>query len=570
MTWWRRLDPRLHVAAALGWSLIGVVLLAALAAGQLVAGQAERLAQRDAERLLDQFATQIHRGLSTALASRESILQASAAQILASGDRDKEALRRHLDALRAQFPEFTWLGLIDAQGQLRASSGVAPEGPAVLGPPLRVIDLAVPLVGPDGRAAGVLGAQLAWAWIQRLQAAELVSPGPQRRLELVLAAADGSVLSGPRAWLGHTLPEGDALSGGGVFLVGRHDAGDAAAAGPRWTVVIRQRAAQALAPAQSTRHLVFVTVFMAGLLSALLAVLATRRSLRRLAALSEQAQAVGRGDRSDLAVPAGRDEISRIGASLAEVVAHLQREKQALLKLNAELDARVAERTARIERLADDARHAAVTRERLRLARDLHDTLAHSLMALLTQIRLVRKLRSRLPEQELEAELARAEEVAASGLAEARAAITQMRHNGVRETGLGAALKDLLDRFHERSGITTTLHAEPAAAAMADERAETLFRIVEEALNNVERHAQAQRVSVTLGQSDRVDADATMAPGRARLEIADDGLGFDPDAPMPGHYGLAGIREQAALIDARMALDSRPGEGTRLMLTFEA
>jgi signal transduction histidine kinase len=570
MTWWRRFDPRLHVAAALGWSLIGVVLLAALAAGQLVAGQAQRLAQRDAERLLDQFATQIHRGLSTALASRESILQASAAQILASGDRDKEALRRHLDALQAQFLEFTWLGLIDAQGQLRASSGVALEGPAVLGPPLRVIDLAVPLVGPDRRPAGVLGAQLAWAWIQRLQAAELVSPDPQRRLELVLAAADGSVLSGPRAWLGHTLPEGDALSGGGAFLVGRHDAGDVAADGPRWTVVIRQRAAQALAPAQSTRHLVFVTVFMAGLLSALLAVLATRRSLRRLAALSEQAQAVGRGERSGLTVPAGRDEISRIGATLAEVVAHLQREKQALLQLNAELDARVAERTARIERLADDARHAAVTRERLRLARDLHDTLAHSLMALLTQIRLVRKLRSRLPEQELEAELARAEEVAASGLAEARAAITQMRHNGVRETGLGAALKDLLDRFHERSGITTTLHAEPAAAGMADERAETLFRIVEEALNNVERHAQAQRVSVTLGPADRADADATMAPGRVRLEIADDGLGFDPDAPMPRHYGLAGIREQAALIDARMALDSRPGEGTRLMLTFEA
>jgi signal transduction histidine kinase len=599
---WQRLDPRRHVSAAVGWILVAVVMLAALAAGQLAAMEAERLAQRDAERLLGEFATQIHRTLTSALGTRESIMQATAAQIVASEDRGSEALGRHLRAVQAQFPEFIWLGVADAQGRITASTAALPEGLAAdsqawyrrgrehvfLGDvhpapapddrpdqaaapqPLRVIDIAVPIDRPDGIAVGVLGAQLSWPWIHRLQAEALASLDPRRGLELVLAAADGSVLIGPRPWLGRPLPAAAALSGGGAFLSGRHDAAKGDAASPRWTVVIRQSAAAALAPAQSARHRVFFIVLGAGLLAAVLAVLATRRSLSRLVVLSEQAQAVGRGERKDLAVPAGRDEISHIGATLAQVVAHLQGEKQALLKLNAELDARVAERTARIERLAEDARHAAVNRERLRLARDLHDTLAHSLMALLTQIRLVRKLRRRLPEHELEAELARAEEVATSGLAEARAAITQMRRNGVREMGLGAALKDLLTRFQERCGIATSLHTGPGAAGLADERAETLFRIVEEALNNVERHAQAQQVTVTLGSSDAGDTDAAMVSGRLRLQIADDGIGFDPRVPAAGHYGLAGIREQAALIDARLALDSRPGEGTRIVLTFAA
>jgi signal transduction histidine kinase len=293
---------------------------------------------------------------------------------------------------------------------------------------------------------------------------------------------------------------------------------------------------------------------------------------RRLSELAGQALGVRIEALRALTVPAGKDEVSRIGATLAEVVAHLQQEKRTLQTLNAELDARVVERTARIERLADDARHAAVTRERLRLARDLHDTLAHSLMALLTQIRLVRKLRKRWPESELEAELARAESVAASGLTEARAAITQMRHNGVRETGLGSALEERLARFRERTGLAAVLQVEPAAAGLANERAETVFRIAEEALHNVERHAQAHGLTLQLGSvsaSDGGSADAGVVQ-RMRLEITDDGVGFDPALPKPGHYGLRGIEEQAALIGARLELHSQPGQGTRIVVEFDA
>jgi signal transduction histidine kinase len=601
---WQRLDPRLHLAAAIGWAVFTVVTLAALVAANLAAGEAESRVRADSERLLTQFATQTRHALAMNLQTRRSIVQATAAQIIASSDRGNEALRRHLDAVQAQFPEFAWLGVADERGRITAAAGGLHEGEDVSAAPWfdkgrtrpflgdvhlaqlpdtsprkaaddpgqQLIDLAVPLTHAAGRNVGVLGAQLSWAWVERLQNELLQSLDTPRRLDLLLAAEDGTVLVGPSQWLGRPLPAPAELTQGGTYLVGRHAERRLEDDGLGWAVVVRQDTQTALAPARATRQVVFLSVLLAGLAAAAAAVWATRLLTRRLSVLAGQALAVRSGALQALDVPTGQDEISRIGATLAEVVEYLQQEKRALQTLNAELDARVVERTARIERLADDARHAAVTRERLRLARDLHDTLAHSLMALLTQIRLVRKLRKRWSESELEAELARTESVAASGLTEARAAITQMRHNSVRETGLGPALHELLARFRERTGLAAELQAEPAAAGLANGRAETVFRIAEEALHNVERHAQAQGLTLQLGSVSAKDggqADTGLVQ-RMRLEIADDGVGFDPAVPRPGHYGLRGIEEQAALIGARLELFSRPGQGARIVVEFDA
>jgi signal transduction histidine kinase len=589
------MDPRRHLAAAIGWAVFAVVGLSSLAAANLAAAQAERRAQADTQRLLTQFAVQVRHGLGMNVDTRLAIIRATAAQITASEDRGNRALRRHLEAVQAQFPEFTWLGVADAQGQVVAATRGMLEGQSVaqrpwfaaarakpfLGPvhqaqllepllpaapdgqPLRFVDAAAPLVNAQGAMVGVVGGHLAWSWIEQLQRDLLRALDTRRQIDLILATGDGLVLSGPPAWIGKPLGGAD-LSEGGRYLVARHDDLAEAGAGLPWVVVVRQPSGAALVQAKATQRTVFLSVLGAGVLAALAAVWLSRALLRRLADLAAAAQAVRRGERSDLGVPVGVDEVGRIAGVLSALVDQLQREKQALATLNAELDQRVAERSARIERLAEEGRVAAVTRERLRLARDLHDTLAHSLMALLTQIRLVRKLRPRWAEAELEAELARAEDVAASGLAGARAAITQMRHNGVQESGLGPALGELLKRFSLRSGVTAELQADPAAAAMSDERAETLFRIVEEALNNVERHAHAGRVTVELRESGE-----TVAPRRS-LSITDDGAGFDTTVPVPGHYGLLGMREQAALVGATLSVRSAPGQGTRIELEFAA
>lgn len=588
----QRLDPRLHIAAAIGWAVFVVVTLAALTAAMLAAGQADQRARADAQDLLAEIATQLRDAVSMRLETRRWLLQATAAQVSAAPQRDPAALRHTLLAAQAQFPEFAWLGVADATGHVVAETGEGALGADVSGlawyqqgrqQPF-VSDLHVALPGErqalasDGKApalidaaaplkgGGVLVAYLSWEWFDQQVARMSQALNRNGPVELMIVAHDGRVLFGPPAWAGRTLgADRDAAEGGAYVIGARARLRLADSMGLGWTAIVRQRADLALVPVRTTRRTVFLIVFAAGLLSAAAAVAVTRLLTRRLGLLAAEAEAVRRGERRLLAAPVGTDEVGRISATLAQVVDHLQTEKLALQNLNTELDRRVAERTLRIEHMAEDARHAAVTRERLRIARDLHDTLAHSLMALLTQVRLVRKLRGRLDAQELDAELQRAEEVATTGLADARAAITQMRDTGVRDSGLGLALQDLVRRFGERTGLVVQLGTDEIVSSSTDERAETLFRIIEEALRNVERHAGAQQVRISL-RSESVPG----RPTRIHVDVADDGVGFDPSVARPGHFGLRGIHEQAALIGAALAVHSAPGQGARIALEFDA
>ena len=218
----------------------------------------------------------------------------------------------------------------------------------------------------------------------------------------------------------------------------------------------------------------------------------------------------------------------------------------------------MAVRTREVERLAEESRYAAIVRERLTIARDLHDTLAHSMMATLSEIRFLRKLQTRDPHA-LTKELARAEQIAHEGLQEARSAITQVRATAVRETGLGPALEEVFERFLNLTGLTGDFHADVSAAPFGDERAETVLRMAREALRNVERHAKATHVSLRLQAID----DSSL-----ELRIEDNGVGFDPQAVPPGHYGLVGLREQADIIDAQLEIRSAPNGGTTLRVVL--
>jgi signal transduction histidine kinase len=109
-----------------------------------------------------------------------------------------------------------------------------------------------------------------------------------------------------------------------------------------------------------------------------------------------------------------------------------------------------------------------------------------------------------------------------------------------------------------RTGTPVDYASDAPAGAIADERAVTMFRITEEALRNVERHAGATRVTLSLPAS----LDGLV------LTIADDGVGFDADAAHPGHYGLAGPREQARLIGAVLTILSAPQEGTTITVAL--
>lgn len=292
------------------------------------------------------------------------------------------------------------------------------------------------------------------------------------------------------------------------------------------------------------------------IVAALVGVAFARRLTRRLTDLTAQAQQVANQAAEGIVEPTGHDEVAVLGRSFGRLLRRLRIERDELDRLTGELEQRVQARTREVERLAADSRYAAVVRERLRLARDLHDTLAHSMMEMLVEVRTLRMLHAHDP-QRLAAELEHAEKVARDGLKEARDAVGQMRLNAVRDLGLGAALSSAITRFTERTGVDVRYEADLPAGSFADPRAETVFRIAEEALRNIGRHAQASRVDVSLKDAGN---------GTIELSIADDGIGFDPDAPQPGHFGVTGIREQAQLIGAELELHSEPGAGALLRL----
>lgn len=600
-----RLDPRRHLSASIGWSVFLIVVLAATVGATLSAERTELQVRKDNERLLGQFATRAMHGLHQGLATRQSILQASAAQIVASSDRGSDALTAHLAALQQEFPEFGWLAVADSGGHVVARVGDVPQEPEPSqqpwflrrhdGPYLRAaaaapggvpaaegahqnpdaaptqIEISVPLKQAEGRIVGVLGGALSWRWLRDMASELAQGLDPSRHLHLWLLADDGTIVIRPGFRRGegpHSILD---LSDGGRMLVGRYGVRSSEHGSPGWTVVVAEDKQDAMARGRSTLEIVFLSTLLSGLAAGALAAWITHVLLARLRRLALQALEVQGGTRDALDSSPGIDEVAQIGATLASTVTQLNREKRSLMRLNAELDQRVAARTNRIERLADEARQAAVVRERLRLARDLHDTLAHSLMALIAQLRLVRKLHRQMPGAELEEELGCAEVVAMNGLQEARAAIMQMRHNSVRETGLVAALEELLKRFAERTGIVARLQQDGLAAHISGERAETAFRLVEEALRNVERHSNARTVEVRLSSKlpNEETPDTGMAP-RVLLEVVDDGIGFDPAAPAPGHYGLPGMAEQAALMQAKLQVLSTHGRGTRIAVELDA
>jgi signal transduction histidine kinase len=288
-----------------------------------------------------------------------------------------------------------------------------------------------------------------------------------------------------------------------------------------------------------------------GAATAVLGILGARHLTRRLKRLTESVARVGESDAATIEIPGGVDEVAQLGAAFAKILGDLQQERS-------ELERRVAVRTREVQRLAEESRYAAIVRERLKIARDLHDTLAHSMMAMLSEIRFLRRLQSRDPGAVAE-ELVRAQKLAHDGLQEARSAITQMRVTAVRETGLGPALANEFERFINRTGLTGDFSADVAAARFGDERAETILRMAQEALRNVERHARATRVVVRLQSRDNA---------RLELCIEDNGVGFDPKAQRPGHYGIVGLREQAELIGAELFIDSRPNQGTNLRVSL--
>ncbi len=206
---------------------------------------------------------------------------------------------------------------------------------------------------------------------------------------------------------------------------------------------------------------------------------------------------------------------------------------------------------------AATAEQLATARERNRLARDLHDTLAHSLAGLVVQLQAIDTLLKAEPDQ-ARVELAKARQLAQTGLQEARHAIQDLRANPIEDLGLARALERAAIDFGERANVEVELHVSEPKAPLSNEVAAQVLRIAQEALNNVERHADAGRVAVSLTQKN----------GCLALQVADDGRGFADADVSEDRFGLTGMRERAEMIGGKLQVTSAVGQGTIIQLTM--
>jgi signal transduction histidine kinase len=200
----------------------------------------------------------------------------------------------------------------------------------------------------------------------------------------------------------------------------------------------------------------------------------------------------------------------------------------------------------------------ATSRERNRLARELHDTLAHSLSAVAVQLEAVKALFDDEPDQ-AKAMLDRSLEGARNGLSEARRAIQALRASPLEEYGLAGALGHLGASVDARTALDVAMSVDDQLGELRPDVEQAVYRITDESLTNAVRHAEAERVDVTVSRSKR----------RIVVEVRDDGHGFDASAPVPnGHVGLQGMRERAAMVGGTLDIRSTDGGGTTVR--FEA
>ena len=218
----------------------------------------------------------------------------------------------------------------------------------------------------------------------------------------------------------------------------------------------------------------------------------------------------------------------------------------------AEALANQATLAVQMARLGEQAREAAVLGERNRIAREIHDTLAQGFTGVLVNLEAAsRTLRKHNVELALE-HIEDARGLAKAGLDEARLSVRALRPDPLQQADLIQALQTQVARM-AASGTVAHFATLGEKVVLPREAQGELLRIAQECITNVMKHAQAQRVDLTL---------AFCTEG-VSLSVTDDGVGFDPDAHHEG-FGLLGIRERAQRIGARLSVTSAAGHGTRI------
>ncbi len=310
-----------------------------------------------------------------------------------------------------------------------------------------------------------------------------------------------------------------------------------------------------------------VLVLVLGILYGAMFILLKRAVRDPMRRLEETVDRIAGGDLDVRCQIGSDDEVGRLASHINAMAERLRESTQRLRTHRDHLEAEVAERKrteeallASREQLRQLAAHMEVIREeeRRHMAMAVHDELGQLLTALKMDLSLLKlKVAPDSPERQ------KADEM--GDLIEQTMRIVRNVANHLRPAalnfGLVSALEWLAENFSHHSTITCHFHVEGPEPTLSDTRATAVFRIAQEALTNVARHANASRVEIVL--------DST-GPA-VELTVEDDGRGFDVQAAGRGFsYGLLGMAERARLADAELQLESAPSAGSVVRLSFQA
>jgi signal transduction histidine kinase len=252
-------------------------------------------------------------------------------------------------------------------------------------------------------------------------------------------------------------------------------------------------------------------------------------------------------------------------ASFVDITARKQAE--ALLRASHDdLERRVAARTAEIRELAHHLEAVRET-ERKRIAREIHDELGSILVALKMDVNwLERRVGDAAQRDAMQAKCTRMGGLVDTAVDAVGRIITDLRPSILDHQGLWAALEWQAQEFEgacsDDTSVDFKMHVAADVAPPGGGLAIAVFRIFQEVLSNVARHAQARNVAI------RIDVDAPPAPV-LYLQVRDDGRGAPPEALAdPRSYGVMGMRERAAQFGGRLGIESLPGRGTTVRLVM--
>jgi len=220
-------------------------------------------------------------------------------------------------------------------------------------------------------------------------------------------------------------------------------------------------------------------------------------------------------------------------------------------------------------RLREQVEQAAVSAERSRLARDLHDSVTQSLFSASLVTEVLEQVWERDPAEAIRS-LEQLRRMTRGALAEMRALLLELRPTALLDSKLDDLLRQLAEALAGRADLAVTMDVQPVPA-LPPEVHVTFYRIAQETLQNVAKHAEADRVTVGLAASFGLAPETTVMgwQGEVRLRISDNGKGFDPASHGAGRLGLRIMRERAEGIGANLIIDAGPGRGTRVTLAWQ-